>query len=266
MAGWVYIQSPIKGSFIKYIFNKKVWTSGSARVDYYFWFFNSLIKVILIGPFIKAHLYLAQDIADLSHRFIASSPNMSQSLAIVLYTICLFLVNDFLSYFVHLLLHKIPFLWRIHKTHHSATVLNPFTQYRIHPLELILHQGRYIISFALVTGLFEYLSNGQINLIAVLGVNVLGFAFRAIGSNLRHSHVKFKYPEAIEKIFMSPYQHQIHHSDKEEHFDKNLGSALSIWDYLGKTLLTSKQIKRLNFGLGKESKKKSGSFLENLKL
>ena len=36
-------------------------------------------------------------------------------------------------------MHKIPILWEFHKIHHSATSLNPITQYRLHPLELLIN-------------------------------------------------------------------------------------------------------------------------------
>ena len=72
------------------------------------------------------------------------------------------------------------------------------------------------------------------------------------GANLRHSHVKLKYPSILEHIFISPYQHQIHHSSNSKHFDKNMGSKLAVWDYLFGTLILSKETSKLRFGLGKE--------------
>ena len=59
------------------------------------------------------------------------------------------------------------------------------------------------------------------------------------GANLRHSHVKLKYPSFLEYIFISPHQHQIHHSDNPIHFNKNMGSKLAIWDWLLGTLVLS---------------------------
>lgn len=45
--------------FIKYLFPKKLWFSNSAVVDYKMIFFNGIIKVLLIGPFLIYGLYLA---------------------------------------------------------------------------------------------------------------------------------------------------------------------------------------------------------------
>ena len=69
------------------------------------------------------------------------------------------------------------------------------------------------------------------------------------GANLRHSHVKLKYPSFLEYIFISPYQHQIHHSINKHHYDKNMGSKLAIWDFIFGTLILSKETSRIRFGV-----------------
>ena len=113
---------------------------------------------------------------------------------IIFYTITLTLVNDFLSYLIHFALHKIPILWEFHKVHHSATTMNPMTQYRIHPVELILNNARGIIGFGVVTGIFDYYSNHELDTVVFIGANIFTFLFMFFGANLRHSHVKLKYP------------------------------------------------------------------------
>ena len=51
---------------------------------------------------------------------------------------------------------------------------------------------------------------------------------------------------------MSPAQHHLHHSSQKEHFDKNFGVALSIWDKMaGSFQYSSKQ--ELTFGIGSET-------------
>jgi len=92
---------------------------------------------------------------------------------------------------------------------------------------------------------------------------ILNFLFYFFGANLRHSHVKLKYFSFLEYIFISPYQHQIHHSNNQQHFDSNLGSRLAIWDYLFGTLIKSKEVKELKFGLGEEDQHYD-SFSKNL--
>ena len=256
LAFYVFKTSKIRGSFWRYIFNKRVWLGRSAVVDYIFFFFNGLLKVLLLGPYIIFGFYIAFYINEYLLQ-IFGYPEFSLSITktLVLYTITLTIVNDFFSYFIHYLMHKIPFLWEFHKTHHSATTLNPLTQYRIHPIELIINNVRNILVFGFITGIFDYLSHHQIDKIMFLGVNVFTFLFFFFGANLRHSHVKLKYPKLIEYIFISPFQHQIHHSKKKIHFNKNMGSKFAIWDYLFGTLVLSKSTSRLNFGIPNEDLK-----------
>ena len=83
----------------------------------------------------------------------------------------------------------------------------------------------------------------------ILSINIFGFAFNFLGSNLRHSHIPLSFG-FFEKLFISPKQHQIHHSQNISHFDKNYGVSLSIWDRLIGSLVTSDQVsQKMVFGL-----------------
>ena len=73
-------------------------------------------------------------------------------------------------------------------------------------------------------------------------------------------HADLKY---LEFIFISPFQHQIHHSSDPRHFNKNMGSKLAIWDYLFGTLVLSASTSKVNFGIPKENLNYN-SFLSNL--
>lgn len=50
-------------------------------------------------------------------------------------TLALYLTYEFAYWLDHYFKHTIGFLWEAHKTHHSAEVLTPITQYRVHPLD-----------------------------------------------------------------------------------------------------------------------------------
>jgi sterol desaturase/sphingolipid hydroxylase (fatty acid hydroxylase superfamily) len=73
-----------------------------------------------------------------------------------------------------------------------------------------------------------------------------------MGSNLRHSHIWLSWGDKIEGVFLSPAQHQIHHSDNVKHFDKNFGTALSVWDRLFNCFIPASKAGALSFGIGKE--------------
>ncbi len=258
---WIYLFSSAFIAIVFIYFNKryrkvafssKVWLHLSSKLDYYYFILSYFIKALLILPivvgantiafFVKKHLYYNFGFNQIEH--------ISYETTLVLYTVCLFIVSDFTRYWLHRFLHTIPILWEFHKVHHSAKVLNPLTFYRVHPVENILFGFRYSLSIGLVTGVFIYFFGSKIGIYEVLGANIFVFVFSLFGSNLRHSHIPFAYFNFLEKWLISPKQHQIHHSKK--YFDKNYGSYIAIWDRIFGTLVLSKEVKVLKFGLRKE--------------
>ena len=265
LAYFVYRKSKEKGSFWSYVFKKEIWLSKSAIVDYGMIFLNAFFKVFLIGPYFVFGFYLSYRVEEfLPTLFGYPSSGLSQTATIVCYTIVLSLANDFTTYVIHYLMHRVPVLWEFHKIHHAATSLNPVTQYRIHPVELLFNNAKAILVLGLVTGVFRYLSAHPIEEITLIGANVLSFAFFLFGSNLRHSHIPLKYFGWLEYIFISPFQHQIHHSDNQAHFNKNMGSRLAIWDWMFGTLLRSNDVDKVEFGIGKHEVSNYDSLLKNV--
>ena len=145
-------------------------------------------------------------------------------------------------------MHKVPFLWSFHQVHHSAETMTPFTIFRTHPVEGIFFLIRSSVVQGLVISLFIYLFGSKVDLITIFGASVGVVVFHSLGSNLRHSHIKIRYPKFIERIFISPGQHQIHHSIDKQHFDKNFGVALAVWDLIYGSLAFSEKSEH-KFGL-----------------
>lgn len=173
-------------------------------------------------------------------------------LLMLLFAFVLFVVNDFTKFLVHFSFHHVPFLWPFHAVHHSANHLTPLTLYRIHPIEFVLNSLRGFLVSVLVSTLFVYLFVNNISVFQIMGVNLFVFIFNLAGSNLRHSPFYLGFGR-LERLFISPAQHQIHHSVDIRHFDKNFGSALAIWDGLFKSLLLSKKEQVSGFGLDKKT-------------
>lgn len=264
LALFAYQRIKKKEGFFKYLIKKEMWWGRSAKIDYALIFFNSLVKVLLIAPFLGLTVFIAVELNSwMLEAFEKSTISWSLSTWILLYTFAIIIVNDFASFFIHYLMHKVPFLWRFHKIHHSATTLTPFTQYRIHPVELIVNNFRGIIVKGIITGLFMYWANNEISMYTILGVNILNFLFLFLGANLRHSHIQLKYFKFLEYILISPYQHQIHHSNNPKHYDTNIGSRFAFWDWMFGTLITSDKAVNIKFGLGEEDKDYQ-SFRQNL--
>ena len=153
-----------------------------------------------------------------------------------------------MQYVQHYLFHKIPLLWRLHRAHHSAEVLTPVTRWRFHPLETIIE--------AIITGPGSGILAGF--LLYVCGLNATGTAMTMVVATrlalqvtyyFRHSHVWISYGTVLSHFFYSPCMHQIHHSAMPRHRDKNLGSLLSVWDYLCGTLYVPRHREEFLLGL-----------------
>jgi sterol desaturase/sphingolipid hydroxylase (fatty acid hydroxylase superfamily) len=65
---------------------------------------------------------------------------------------------------------------------------------------------------------------------------------------LQHSHFPISFGP-LERFIVSPLMHQVHHSTKPEHWNKNYGSRLSIWDWCIGTLVILPKGERIQFGL-----------------
>ena len=180
---------------------------------------------------------------------IPSVPDISKEWIVFLYSVVLFVLWDCSRFIVHICMHKIPFLWSFHQVHHSAEILTPLTFHRIHPVESWIYSIRSALVTGFVAGIFYWLFRQSLTPYSIFGVPAFGFLLNVIFGNIRHSHIYLRFPRWIESwCFLSPAQHQQHHSIDKEHHDKNYGTWLSIWDRLFGTLLISEQ-KPSGYGL-----------------
>ena len=222
---------------LKNLLSVDIWGSKSARLDYLLMFVNK-IYFLLISNFWLSSTVVTFFIYESLHAILPAglAVGADKILVVTLFTVAIFIMDDFTKYLVHWSLHNISILWIFHKVHHSATHLTPFTIFRTHPVEMLLFSARSIIVRSSIIAVFIFIFGDLVDLYTVLGVNIGLFVFNIIGSNLRHSHVYLKYWDWLELWLISPAQHQIHHSRDSEHHGKNLGVVLAIWDRLGGTL------------------------------
>jgi hypothetical protein len=67
---------------------------------------------------------------------------------------------------------------------------------------------------------------------------------------LQHSQLWISFPGLWGRLFMSPAHHQVHHSSNPDHFNKNLGSCLAVWDWMFGTLyVPGRAAEKLSFGV-----------------
>jgi iron(III) transport system substrate-binding protein len=237
---------------LRRIFSRSIWWSASAKADYKMIAINQAVTMV-VAPRLVTRMVVATAIFGALHEIMGSRPDLGTAWptwSIVLcFTLCHFLVDDLSKYLVHRALHRWPLLWAFHKVHHSAETLTPLTVYRTHPIEAVVFSLRGVAAQALAVAVFVFFFGSAVDLFTVLGANVFLFLFNATGANLRHSHIRLSYGRHLEQVFISPAQHQIHHSAARRHHDKNFGAVLAIWDRLGGSLCLAENGQELRYGL-----------------
>ena len=131
-----------------------------------------------------------------------------------------FVIFDFAIWLQHLLLHKIPALWRVHRVHHADRDIDVTTGIRFHPIEIAL-------SMTIKIGLV-YLLGAPMVAVILFEVVLNGLAM------FNHSNVELGMPvdRWLRRLIVTPDMHRVHHSvDRGEH-DANYGFNLSVWDRL----------------------------------
>ncbi len=244
----------LKYGFLR-MFSKETWITRSTRADIFMIFINRALMMVL-SPLLISRVAVTTGLFFFLHDIFGSNSGSLSELpawvAPFAYTIFLFLFDDFSRYIVHRAMHKFAFLWAFHKVHHSAESLTPLTVLRTHPVEAIIFSLRTTFVQAITISLFVFLFGSRIELISVYGVNIFLFIFNLMAANLRHSHVAISYGPILERFFMSPAQHQLHHSIDLRHRNKNYGVVLAIWDRIGGCLILAKNGAKLKFGIDGE--------------
>lgn len=127
---------------------------------------------------------------------------------------------DFLIWGQHLVTHKIPILWRIHRVHHTDEDLDATSAVRFHPVEIVL--SIFVKAAAVV-------------LIGAPALMVVIFEAIVNGTAL-FNHANLKLPlwlDRIVRVFLvTPDMHRVHHSAILRETNSNYGFALSVWDRL----------------------------------
>ena len=140
-------------------------------------------------------------------------------LAIVLAVLAL----DLAIYGQHIVFHKVPVLWRLHRMHHADPIVDVTTGLRFHPVEIL-------VSMLLKMGLVVALGAPP--------VAVLVFEVILNGASL-FNHANIRLPPRVERLtrlfVITPDLHRIHHSEIRAETDSNYGFTVVWWDRLFRT-------------------------------
>ncbi|MEL7129222.1 MAG: sterol desaturase family protein [Pseudomonadota bacterium] len=125
---------------------------------------------------------------------------------------------DLAIWFQHVISHKVPFLWRMHRVHHADRDIDLTTALRFHPFEIVLSMV-YKAGIVLLLGpavwaviLFEIILNGS----------------------AMFNHANVRLPAALDRglraVIVTPDMHRVHHSIHRAEHDTNFGFFFSVWD------------------------------------
>lgn len=118
----------------------------------------------------------------------------------------------------HVISHRVPFFWRMHRVHHADRDIDLTTALRFHPFEIALSMAYKAIIVAILGPaiwaviLFEIVLNGS--------------------AMFNHANVKLPLwlDGMLRKLIVTPDMHRVHHSVHRDEHDSNYGFCLSIWD------------------------------------
>jgi len=141
---------------------------------------------------------------------------------IVAVVFCL-LFLDFAIYLQHIVFHRVEWLWRLHRVHHTDLDFDVTTAVRFHPVEIILSM---LIKMALVVLL------GAPPIAVLIFEIVLNFTALFNHSNIL---IPIKFDRVLRWVLVTPDMHRVHHSAVPVETNSNYGFNLPWWDYLFNT-------------------------------
>ena len=159
--------------------------------------------------------------------------NLPPALEAALATVLL----DYTLYIWHVLMHRVPLLWRFHRPHHADLDLSTTTALRFHFGEMMLSVPWRAAQVAAIGAAPRSLSLWQT-------LTVLAILFH-------HSNTRL--PLAVERwlcrLFVTPRMHGIHHSVVEYETNSNWGTIFSVPDYLHKSIRLNVPQEHVDIGI-----------------
>ena len=199
------------------------WRKSQAIIRQDFWldgfyiFFNFFIFSIAINGFYRLSVLAFSSLGILPNSLALIDLS---ALPVPVSLLLFFVVLDFAQWGTHVLLHRIPVLWRFHQIHHSVKEMGFAAHFRYHWMENILYKPFKTLALMFLGG-FEPEQAYIVHFVAI-----------TIG-HLNHANVKITYGP-FKYILNNPVMHLYHHAKSlpNGRFGVNFGISLSLWDYL----------------------------------
>lgn len=147
------------------------------------------------------------------------------------------LLLDLAIYWQHRLLHALPWLWPLHRVHHTDTTLDATSALRFHPFEIALSLA---VKLALVLAL-------GVSASAILAFEILLSSFALF------THANLALPPRLDRALrwalVTPTMHRVHHSTLDAEQRSNYGFHLSLWDRLFRSYRVQSRLQPQPFGV-----------------
>lgn len=194
------------------IIRKDFWLDG------FYMFFNFFIFGLMISGF---YAVIAQVLAQFNITLQSLSLFNFAALPLWSQLLIFFILNDFVQWFTHVLLHRFQVLWRFHQVHHSVQEMGFAAHLRYHWMENVFYKPLKTLAVMLIGG-FEPEQAFFVHFVAI-----------TIG-HLNHANVRITWGP-FRYIFNNSVMHLYHHAyalPSNRPNGMNYGISLSLWDYL----------------------------------
>lgn len=197
------------------IFRKDFWMDG------FYMFFNFFIFSIAIsGIYSVLELFFSSFGLTMNSLSLLDQKMLPAWASLLIF----FIINDFVQWVTHVMLHRYHFLWNFHKVHHSVKEMGFAAHLRYHWMENIFYKPLKTLAVMLIGG-FEPEQAFALHFFAVL-----------IG-HLNHANIRITWGP-LKYIFNNSVMHLYHHAKVLPNGQMpgvNYGISLSLWDYIFKT-------------------------------
>ncbi len=158
------------------------------------------------------------------------------------------------AYLIHLVQHKVAWMWHVHKVHHIDTSVDVSSALRHHPVESLFRVGA-LIAAIIIAGI-------------PIWMVMLYQSISALMSQFNHANIRLPQwlDTALSWIIVSPDMHKVHHSRYQPETDSNYANIFSIWDRLFGTFVTVPDTARIQYGLDEYQEPRYGEIGALLKV
>ena len=155
------------------------------------------------------------------------------------------LILDLIIYLQHVMFHTVPWLWRLHRMHHTDLDFDVTTGSRFHPIEIILSM---IIKMLIVAAL------GAPPVAVIIFEVILNATAMFNHGNIR---IHINADRILRLLVVTPDMHRVHHSVKPDETNSNYGFNFPWWNRLLGTYKAQPEDNHLKMTIGLNQFKES---------